>query len=250
MKDPAVRERLAAMQEAMKRPEVQTQMAEMQAAMQNQQLQARMAELKDDPDLQPMLADIQKNGMSALMKYWNDPKWLSKVGSKLGDVTAATAGARGAGVSMQAPPTGPAAAPEVNTLFDAAKYGDLEAAEDFLAIGKDVDMRDPEGRTPLFFAVAYNHVAIVEELLRADADVHAQDGKGNTPLHFAAGYARGALARRLVEAGANGAVENSGGNTPLELVTLEKRNPLNQDADTLAMLENAATAGLALLEEA
>ncbi len=31
---------------------------------------------------------------------------------------------------------------------------------------------------------------------------------------------------------------------------LEKRNPLNQDADTLALLENAATAGLALLEQA
>ena len=34
------------------------------------------------------------------------------------------------------------------------------------------------------------------------------------------------------------------------VVRLEKRNPLNQDAETLAMLENAATAGLALLEEA
>ena len=54
------------------------------------------------------------------------------------------------------------------------RYGDLEAAEDFLAIGKEVDMRDPEGRTPLFFAVAYNHAAIVEELLRAGADVHAR----------------------------------------------------------------------------
>jgi hypothetical protein len=54
------------------------------------------------------------------MKYWNSPEWLAKVGSKLGDVTAATAGARGA-----APP-GPAAsaaAPEVNTLLDAAKCG-------------------------------------------------------------------------------------------------------------------------------
>ncbi len=41
-----MRERLEAMQEAMKRPEVQRQMQEMQGAMQNQQLQARMAELK------------------------------------------------------------------------------------------------------------------------------------------------------------------------------------------------------------
>ena len=54
------------------------------------------------------------------------------------------------------------------------RYGDLEAVEDFLAVGKDANMRDPEGRTPLFIAVAYNHAPIVEELLRAGADVHAQ----------------------------------------------------------------------------
>ena len=79
---------------------------------------------QDDPDLQPMLADIQKNGMGALMKYWNDPMWLSKVGGKLGDVTAATAQAQGAAVPAQAPrAAGPTAPPEVNTLFDAAKCG-------------------------------------------------------------------------------------------------------------------------------
>ena len=44
-----IRERMAAMQEAMKKPEVQKQMAEMQAAMQNQALQERMAQLKALP---------------------------------------------------------------------------------------------------------------------------------------------------------------------------------------------------------
>ncbi len=53
----------------------------------------------------------------ALMKYWNSPEWLAKVGGKLGDVTAAAAGARGAPPPA---PAAPAAAPEVNTLLDAA----------------------------------------------------------------------------------------------------------------------------------
>ena len=49
-----------------------------------------------------------------------------------------------AGSGGAAPP-----APEVNDLLDAAKYGDMEAVEDFIAIGKDVNMKDDVGRTPL-----------------------------------------------------------------------------------------------------
>jgi hypothetical protein len=45
--DPAVRQRLAEMQEAMKRPEVQAEMAKMQQMMQSQALQQRMAELRN-----------------------------------------------------------------------------------------------------------------------------------------------------------------------------------------------------------
>ena len=37
-------------------------MAEMQAVMGNAAVQARMAALREDPDLAPMFADIQKNG--------------------------------------------------------------------------------------------------------------------------------------------------------------------------------------------
>jgi hypothetical protein len=33
-----------------------------------------------------MFEDIQKGGMGALMKYMNDPRVLSKLGSRLGDV--------------------------------------------------------------------------------------------------------------------------------------------------------------------
>eukprot|EP00955_Chlamydomonas_euryale_P105159 365619-Chlamydomonas_euryale.AAC.1 len=47
--------------------------------------------------------------------------------------------------------------PEVRNLFDAAKYGDMEAVEDFLAIGRDVNSADDEKRTPLHYACAYAH---------------------------------------------------------------------------------------------
>ena len=54
--------------------------------------------------------------MQALMKYWNDPATLAKLGERLGDVEAAPA----PGIASAAPP-----APEINTLLDAAKCAPL-----------------------------------------------------------------------------------------------------------------------------
>ncbi|KAK9909900.1 hypothetical protein WJX75_009203 [Coccomyxa subellipsoidea] len=241
MKDPQVAQQMQSIQEAMKKPEIAAQVEQMTAAMQDQQLQQRIAQLKDDPELAGMFEDIQKNGMGALMKYWNDPATLAKIGERMGsagDPQAAVA----ATAQRQAP--NPASIPEINNLLDAAKHGDLEAVQDFLAIGKDVNERDGDGRSALHYAVAYSHADIVDELVSSGADVEAQDTKKNTPLHYAAGYGRSALVRQLLEAGAHAAAENASGQSALDLVTAEPRNPINKDADTLAMLEHAVTVGL------
>lgn len=58
-----------------------------------------------------MFEDVRTNGMSAMMKYWNDPQMLAKLGQKIGDVP-------------QAAPQ-PPAEPEVNDLLDAARHGSL-----------------------------------------------------------------------------------------------------------------------------
>jgi len=91
-----------------------------------------------------MFEDIQKGGMPALMKYMNDPEWLAKVGNKMGDVAEmmASGAVGGAGGGAAAAPAAPTAIPTVNNLFDAAKAGDLEAVEDFVAIGRDPSERD------------------------------------------------------------------------------------------------------------
>lgn len=52
------------------------------------------------------------------------------------------------------------AVPEITTLLEAARYGDLEAVEDFIAIGKEVTTADKEGRTPLHYAAAIDHVEV------------------------------------------------------------------------------------------
>jgi hypothetical protein len=99
---------MAEMQEAMKNPAVQQQVSEMQSAMANPQLQQRLAELRDDPEFKDMFDEIQKGGMGALMKYFNNPQILAKLGAKVGDV------------QMDAAPQ-PPAEPEVNDLIDAAR---------------------------------------------------------------------------------------------------------------------------------
>lgn len=45
-----------------------------------------------------------------------------------------------------------------STLTTVNSAGDVEAVEDFVAIGKDINEQDGEGRTALHYAVAYNNV--------------------------------------------------------------------------------------------
>lgn len=68
-----------------------------------------------------MFEDIQKNGMQAMMKYWNDPKVLAKIGERMGDIPT-SAPAEGAAAAAAAPAAAAQApAPEINDLRDAAK---------------------------------------------------------------------------------------------------------------------------------
>ena len=46
--------------------------------------------------------------------------------------------------------------------------------EDFIAIGRDVNESDGDGRTALHYAVAYDHADIVTELVANGADLDAQ----------------------------------------------------------------------------
>lgn len=66
------------------------------------------------------------------------PQVLAKIGERLGDVQVQVpppgAAAAAAAASAGRPPA--ADVPEIDNLIDAAKYGDLEAVEDFIAIGK------------------------------------------------------------------------------------------------------------------
>lgn len=179
--------------------------------------------MQEDPELKPVFDEIKAGGMAAMMKWMNDPGFLAKIGEKMGDVAPPIAAAA------------PAAPIEVNDILDAAKAGDLEAIEDYCAIGKGNE-KDPEGRSALHYAVAYNRLDAVKALLDNGAQVGAIDSKGNTALHYASGYARKDCIDALIAAGADVGVANEGGQKPVDVITEEPRNPLNQDEALLAKL--------------
>ena len=64
------------------------------------------------------------------------------------------------------------------------RYGDLEAVEDFLAVGKDVNESGQDGRTALHYAVAYNHADIAAELMSNGASLEAQVGHPAFRVHL------------------------------------------------------------------
>lgn len=41
-------------------------------------MKAKMDSMKDDPELKPVLDDLEQNGPAAMYKYWNNPAVLAK----------------------------------------------------------------------------------------------------------------------------------------------------------------------------
>mmetsp|Transcript_41314 Transcript_41314/g.106978 ORF Transcript_41314/g.106978 Transcript_41314/m.106978 type:complete len:293 (+) Transcript_41314:91-969(+) len=228
MKDPEQAERIKQMEEAMKNPAMMQQMQQMAQQMQSGGMMEKMQALKDDPQFKDRFAEAEKKGMQGVMELMNDQEFMTALGKKLGPV--------GPGAAAAAQPMAPPAEPEIENLLDAAKYGDAEAVEDFISIGKDVNMADAESRTPLHYATAHSQPHIITALVEAGANLEATDSKDNTPLHYAAGYGRMEEAKLLLNLGASPAAKNSTGKTPLDLVKLNDQNPINADDDLLAKL--------------
>ena len=231
MKDPQVRAQVEGMQKMMSSPQVQQQMQDQMKQFQSKEFQDKIEKMKDDPELKEMFDEMKMGGMQAMMKYWNDPKVLKKFSEKLGD-----------GPSTAAPPPASGGeAPAAENLLDAAKHGDMEAIEDYIAIGKDVNEGDKEARTPLHFAAGAGHLEICRVLLDEGALVDAKDSKDNTPLHYAAGYGRAQIAALLVERGTQVGLLNANGKKAADLAGLNPDNPILKDEALLAKLRKNST---------
>ncbi|CAL9199790.1 unnamed protein product [Musa hybrid cultivar] len=199
---------------------------------QKEQIEERMARMKDDPSLKTILEEIESGGPSAMMKYWNDPEVLQKLGQAMG------VGPSDDGVTSTEL-SGPEEAEDggyedESIVHHTASIGDVEGLKKALDSGSDKDEEDSEGRRALHFACGYGEVKCTQILLEAGAVVNVLDKNKNTPLHYAAGYGRKECVALLLEYGASVTVRNLDGKTAIDVARLN-----NQD-EVLKLFEKDA----------
>ena len=92
---------------------------------------------------------------------------------------------------------------EANMLGDVSR-GDIQAVEEYLDKGGNVNLQDEPGMTPLHHAVnddwKGSHFKMVKLLIERRANVNAIDDTHHTPLHMASNKETAEL---LIDAGAN-----------------------------------------------
>jgi len=93
-------------------------------------------------------------------------------------------------------------------LFVAIKQGRISEVKRLIVGGIDVNLRTPDGDTPLMVAANNNKVEIVRLLLNAGADVNAKNGANNTALIYASLKGHGSVVNELLRAKADVNVKN------------------------------------------
>ncbi|KAL1215642.1 Ankyrin repeat domain-containing protein 2A [Cardamine amara subsp. amara] len=190
----------------------------------------RMARMKEDPELKPILDEIDAGGPSAMMKYWNDPDVLKKLGEAMG---MPVAGFPDQTVSAEPEPA-EEGEEEESIVHQTASLGDVEGLKTALASGGNKDEEDSEGRTALHFACGYGELKCAQVLIDAGANVNAVDKNKNTPLHYAAGYGRKECVSLLLENGAAVTLQNLDEKTPIDVAKL------NNQLEVVKLLEKDA----------
>eukprot|EP00929_Paragymnodinium_shiwhaense_P048155 TRINITY_DN2438_c0_g1_i1.p2 TRINITY_DN2438_c0_g1~~TRINITY_DN2438_c0_g1_i1.p2 ORF type:complete len:296 (+),score=103.49 TRINITY_DN2438_c0_g1_i1:78-890(+) len=180
----------------------------------DQPVQDKAKALEQDPELAPIFEDIKKNGMEAMMKYYQDEDLMLKVSQKMG------------GLPQELHPALKKIEETPLNLHEAAKNGDLKAVNEYLAKKQPLDGQDHKGITPLGYAIGSNRIAVVKLLLDNRANPFAVDSNGNSGLHYAAGYGRKELVEYLLKVGASASQMNAQGQTPMAVATMNRQQEI------------------------
>ena len=115
----------------------------------------------------------------------------------------------------------PSAAASGVGIHEAVIAGDLEALEQLIATGSDLNEREPlGGSSPLMSAATFRQTEAALALIEAGADLDQQNNDGSTALLTAAFFCRTEIVEALLEAGADRSIPNNAGSTALDVVTV------------------------------
>ena len=120
----------------------------------------------------------------------------------------------GCGKSQPPKPT-TTKAPDI-TIHKTATLGNIDAINQHLSSGTDVNTKDVLHRTPLHLATEAGNKEIVELLIAKGADVNTNDKRGRTPLFGAAALGRKEIAGLLIAKVADVNAKDKVGDTPLD----------------------------------
>ena len=119
-------------------------------------------------------------------------------------------------------------------LREAIREGDIEAVQQHLVAGADVNAKDEEGLTPLHLAASWGHKEVAELLIDNGADVNVKSGFGQPPLRWAAGNEGSQVAELLIAKGADVNAKDDNGWTPLDHASFaDQQNDTVESADLL-----------------
>ena len=121
-----------------------------------------------------------------------------------------------------------AKAPEIS-IHAAAFLGNIEAINQHLAAGADVNAKNDIGETLLHLAAYNDHKEIAELLIAEGADVNAKNDDGGNPLHYAAFWGHSEIAKLLIAKGANVNVKDDFYGTTVDSAERDLEDLANED---------------------
>jgi len=105
------------------------------------------------------------------------------------------------------------------SLHMAALQGRVDAIQQHIKAGSDLDEKDEYGSSPLIVAITFGKTEVARALIEAGADMKITNNEGSTPLYIAAFFCRTEIVEALLDNGADKNLRNNAGTTALEAVS-------------------------------